>query len=41
MLPRPILENGLDISTLNSGMYFIQLTDDLTKIITTKKFIKE
>jgi len=41
MLPRPNLENGLDINTLSSGMYFIQLTDELTKILTTKKFIKE
>jgi len=41
MLPRPELSNGLDISSLSSGIYFIQLTDEKTKLITTKKFIKE
>ena len=41
MLPRPELSNGLDISTLTSGIYFIQLTDEKTKLTTTKKFIKE
>lgn len=41
MLPRPELSNGLDISNLASGVYFIQLTDEKTKLTTTKKFIKE
>jgi len=41
MLPSPELANGLDISTLSSGIYFIQLTDDKTKLTTIKKFIKE
>jgi hypothetical protein len=41
MLPRPLLQHGLDISTLAAGVYFIQITDDKTKIISTKKFIKE
>lgn len=41
MLPRPELSNGLDISALAAGIYFIQLTDDKTKLTTIKKFIKE
>jgi bilirubin oxidase len=41
MLPRPELGNGIDISSLNAGTYFVQLTDDKTKYVTVKKFIKE
>ncbi|MFA9214999.1 MAG: multicopper oxidase domain-containing protein [Candidatus Methylacidiphilales bacterium] len=41
MLPRPELGNGIDISSLNAGTYFVQLTDDKTKAVTVKKFIKE
>jgi blue copper oxidase len=41
MLPRPELGNGIDISSLSAGTYFIQLTDDKTKYVTVKKFIKE
>jgi bilirubin oxidase len=41
MLPRPELENGIDISRLAKGIYVLQLTDEKTKITTTKKFTKE
>ena len=41
MLPRPEWQNGIDISNLAAGTYFIQLTDDETKTITVKKFVKE
>lgn len=41
MLPRPQTENGIDIHNLSPGIYSIQLTDEKTKSITTKLFIKE
>jgi blue copper oxidase len=41
MLPRPQLEDGIDISHFASGVYFMQLTDDKTKQVTTQKFIKQ
>ncbi|NQW42413.1 MAG: multicopper oxidase domain-containing protein [Bacteroidetes bacterium] len=41
MLPKPELHNGIDISGLSSGVYFIQLTDEKTKQVITQKFIKE
>lgn len=41
MLPRPQIQNGLDISSLASGVYSLQYTDELTKQTITKKFIKE
>ena len=41
MLPRPQLQNGIDISTLAKGIYVLQLTDEKTKVTVTKKFIKE
>ena len=40
MLPRPQLESGIDISAFAQGVYFMQLKDDKTKAVTTKKFIK-
>jgi blue copper oxidase len=40
MLPRPELEKGIDISSFSSGIYFMHLTDDKTKSLTTRKFIK-
>jgi bilirubin oxidase len=40
MLPRPELENGIDISTLAQGMYELQLTDEKTKATVTRKFLK-
>jgi bilirubin oxidase len=41
MLPRPQLQNGIDISRLTSGIYFVQLTDEKTKQIITRKFVVE
>ena len=39
MLPRPELQNGIDISHLNKGIYFLQLTDELTKHTTSNTFV--
>ena len=41
MLPSPQLEQGIDISSLSAGLYTLRLTDSITKLTTTKKFIKE
>ena len=41
MLPQPSLNNGIDISSLNTGNYFIQIIDKKTKSINTKKFVKQ
>lgn len=40
MLPKPELENGIDISNLSAGMYQLMMTDDKTKTTITKKFVK-
>jgi bilirubin oxidase len=40
MLPKPQWQNGIDISSLSSGVYLLRLTDEKTKSVTTKKFIK-
>lgn len=41
MLPKPQLQNGLDIGKLAKGIYYVQVTDNKTKKIVTQKFIKE
>jgi len=41
MMPRPELKNGIDISQLSPGVYFVEITDSNTKEKTIKKFIKE
>lgn len=41
MLPSPDLFDGIDISSLSVGTYFITITDTNTKSVTTKKFIKK
>ena len=41
MLPKPQLQDGIDISNLKSGIYIVQLTDEKTKVTSTKKFVKE
>jgi hypothetical protein len=41
MLPQPDLANGIDISRLKNGMYFLQLTSDPYKKPITKSFVKE
>jgi len=41
MLPRPQLNNGIDISILPAGTYLLLLTDDKTKKVISKKFIKK
>ena len=41
MLPVPELGEGIDVSTLPSGVYSLHLTDNNTKCVLTKKFIIE
>lgn len=41
MLPKPEVENGIDISSLPPGMYSLQLMEESTKAISTSKFIKQ
>jgi hypothetical protein len=41
MLPQPEWQNGIDISSLESGVYTFQMMDKQTKSITTRKFIKK
>jgi len=41
MLPQPEWQNGIDISSLESGVYTFQMMDKQTKSLTTKKFIKK
>jgi hypothetical protein len=41
MLPKPQLQQGIDISNLTPGVYALEFTDQKTKAVTTKKFIKE
>jgi bilirubin oxidase len=41
MLPQPEWQNGIDVSSLASGVYFMQVTDEKTKTVITKKFVKE
>ena len=40
MLPQPDLRNGIDISSLAAGIYFVQLMDKKTKQLSIQKFIK-
>lgn len=40
MLPKPEWQNGIDVTSLSSGTYILNLTDLKTKSVTTKKFIK-
>ena len=41
MLPQPEWQNGIDISSLASGVYLVQMMDKQTKSLTNKKFIKK
>jgi len=41
MLPRPQVQHGLDISNLAPGHYFLQLTEEKTKLTSVQQFIKE
>jgi bilirubin oxidase len=40
MLPRPDLSGGIDISRFAPGVYFLELTDQKTKQVFSKKFTK-
>jgi bilirubin oxidase len=41
MLPQPQWQNGIDISSLETGVYTFQMIDKQSKSVTTKKFIKK
>ena len=41
MLPQPELQNGIDVSSLATGVYILQLMDKETKSTTTRKFVKK
>jgi len=41
MLPQPEWQNGIDISSLASGVYLVQMMDKQTKSLVTKKFVKK
>ena len=41
MLPEPQWQNGIDISSLEAGVYTFQMMDKQTKSLSTKKFIKK
>ncbi len=41
MLPQPEWQNGIDISSLEAGIYTFQMMDKQTKSLTTRKFIKK
>jgi blue copper oxidase len=41
MLPQPEWQNGIDISSLETGTYLFKMMDKQTKNSTTKKFIKK
>ncbi len=41
MLPQPEWQNGIDITSLETGVYTFQMMDKQTKSVTTKKFIKK
>jgi len=41
MLPQPQWQNGIDIASLSSGVYIVQLMDKKTKSLTTKRFVKK
>ena len=41
MLPQPEWKDGIDISSLEAGVYTFQMMDKETKSVTTKKFIKK
>ncbi len=40
MLPQPEMQKGIDITSLSKGIYFIHVTDQKTKTISTQKFVK-
>lgn len=41
MLPQPELANGIDISPLKKGVYFVELTGAANKAVVRQKFVKE
>ena len=41
MLPKPQLQNGINISKFAKGIYYLQVTDNKTKKTVTQKFVKD
>lgn len=41
MLPQPQTQNGVDISRLAAGTYFLEITDLKTKAVSSQKFVKQ
>lgn len=41
MLPQPEWQNGIDVSSLATGVYILQMKDKETKSITSRKFVKK
>jgi blue copper oxidase len=41
MLPHPQLQNGIDVSGLAKGIYYLKITDERSKRSVTKKFVKQ
>ncbi len=41
MLPQPQWQNGIDISSLEAGVYVFQMMDKKTKSVTNQKFVKK
>ncbi len=39
MLPKPELQNGVDVSQLHKGVYFVELTDQKTKLKSVQRFV--
>jgi bilirubin oxidase len=39
MMPRPQVQNGLDLSRMAPGIYTLQLTDDRTKKTVARQFV--
>jgi len=39
MLPKPELQNGIDVSQLNKGVYFVELIDQKTKLKSVQRFV--
>jgi len=41
MMPLPQISGGIDVSKFAAGTYFVQLTDQKTKAVSTQKFVKQ
>ena len=41
MLPQPRISEGMDISKLTAGTYYLQVTEQKTKAVSIQKFVKQ